>query len=51
LRDLGYPQDGPTQVFEDNAFEAFFVDVGTMKPSFASYAWKAHNSNGIAMAA
>mmetsp|Transcript_63864 Transcript_63864/g.133031 ORF Transcript_63864/g.133031 Transcript_63864/m.133031 type:complete len:106 (-) Transcript_63864:45-362(-) len=51
LRDLGYAQRGPTTIFEDNAFEAFFVDVGAMKPSFASYAWRTMNSSRLACAA
>jgi len=51
LRDLGYTQRGPTTIFEDNAFEAFFVDVGAMKPSFVAHVWRTRIAEEVAMAA
>jgi len=44
LRDLGYAQMAPTKIYEDNAFEAFFVDIGAMEPSTARKDWLAFSA-------
>jgi len=53
---LGYAQTTPTPIWEDNAaciqmsenpFEAFFVEVGTMKMSKEREAWRAFNARVV----